>query len=137
MRLLPTARPHILDTLFPMLCEAGVPTGTAVAEITRLCLPCRFGAERRLEIRNRLISAMVDHAIANQITTLTGVVTASFLAQIMMMGWRCERLGQPVDHRGASLAAFRITVEADTPEHLAATGIYRAGTITVPLAQAA
>lgn len=137
MRLLPTARPHILDTLFPALCEAGVPSGSTTSEITRLCLPSRLGAARRLEIRNRLISAVVDHATAAGITALTGVVSTSFLTQIMVMGWRCEHLGSAQDHDGAALAAFRIEIDADTPRRLAATGIYRNGAIVAPLAQAA
>ena len=37
-RLLRTDRPHILDTIFPHLCEDGPPTGPAVREITRFCL---------------------------------------------------------------------------------------------------
>lgn len=137
MRLLSTDRPHILDTLFPELCAAGAPTGTGIAEITRLCLPCRLGTARRLEIRNRLISAMVDHATVAGIMSLTGVVSASFLAQVMAMGWHCERLGPPRMCNGASLAAFRIDLDADTPDRLANTGIYTPGAIVAPLAQAA
>lgn len=34
-RLLETGRPHILDTLFPDLCEAPLPRGPKVLEITR------------------------------------------------------------------------------------------------------
>src|SRR3546814_2396681 len=82
MRLLSTERPHILDTLFPDLCADGPPTGMGIVEITRLCLPCRLGRARRLATRNRLISAMVDHAAATGIMSLTGVVSASFLAQV-------------------------------------------------------
>jgi acyl-homoserine lactone synthase len=137
MRLLPTDQPHILDTLFPSLCNAGVPSGRMTAEITRLCLPCRLGATRRLEIRNRLISAMVDHVAAAGITALTGVANTSFLAQIMVMGWRCERLGSPQDHDGVGVAAFRIEIDGDTQRRLATTGIYREGAIVAPLAQAA
>jgi len=137
MRLLPTVRPHILDTLFPALCETAAPRGSATFEITRLCLPCRHGAVRRLEIRNRLISAMVDHARAAGITALAGVVSTNFLTQIMAMGWRCERLGSPQDHHGTPLAAFRIEIDGETPRRLAATGIYRDDAIVAPLAQAA
>jgi len=137
MRLLSTGRPHILDTVFPDLCDGTPPVGTTIAEITRLCLPCRLGAARRLHVRNRLISAMVDHAAVCGVTALTGVVTSGFLAQIMAMGWRCDRLGQPCDHDGVSLAAFRIDLDADTPDRLAATGIYTPGAIVAPLAQAA
>lgn len=137
MRLLPTDQPHILDTLFPDLCTAGAPTGLDIAEITRLCLPCRLGTARRLEIRNRLISAMVDHAGTAGIISLTGVVSAGFLAQVMAMGWRCERLGPPRKCNGVSLAAFRVDLGADTPDRLAKTGIYTPREIVAPLAQAA
>src|SRR3546814_18244581 len=87
-----------------------------IVEITRLCLPCRLGRARRLATRNRLISAMVDHAAATGIMSLTGVVSASFLAQVMAMGWHCERLGPPRMCNGATLAAFRIDLDADTPD---------------------
>ena len=137
MRLLPTDRPHILDSLFPELCPAGAPTGPGIAEITRLCLPCRLGTARRLEIRNRLISAMVDHAASVGIVSLTGVVTAGFLAQIMAMGWHCEGLGPTRACNGASLVAFRIDIAPDTPDRLAEAGIYSPGAIVAPLAQAA
>src|SRR3546814_16319502 len=87
--LLPSNKPHILSELFPELCPAGVPTGPTTYEVTRLCLPVRHGAAERLRIRNALITAMVDHALTNGITRLTGVVEAAFLAQILRMGWRC------------------------------------------------
>lgn len=137
MRLLRTDRPHILDSLFPELCAGGAPTGPGIAEITRLCLPCRLGTARRLEIRNRLISAMVDHVKSVGIISLTGVVSARFLAQVMAMGWRCERLGPTRSCNGASLAAFRVDLDTDTPDRLAETGIYTPGAIVAPLAQAA
>lgn len=137
MRLLAGERPHILSTLFADLCDGAVPAGPGVAEITRLCLPCRLGAARRLAVRNCLISAMVDHALRSGIATLTGVVTASFLAQILVMGWRCERLGIPRDHAGQSLGAFRIDLDGETPARLAATGIYMPDMIATPLRRAA
>ncbi|MFX9089579.1 acyl-homoserine-lactone synthase, partial [Acinetobacter baumannii] len=71
LRLLPSKQPHILSTLFSELCPAGVPTGPTTFEVTRLCLPVRHGAAERLRIRNTLITAMVDHALAYGITRLT------------------------------------------------------------------
>src|SRR3546814_3709707 len=107
MRLLSTERPHILDTLFPDLCADGPPTGMGIVEITRLCLPCRLGRARRLATRNRLISAMVDHAAATGIMSLTGVVSASFLAQVMAMGWHCERRSE--EHTSELQSLMRIS----------------------------
>src|SRR3546814_12033078 len=79
------------SVLFPELCPAGVPTGPTTYEVTRLCLPVRHGAAERLRIRNALITAMVDHALTNGITRLTGVVAAAFLAQILRKGRSEER----------------------------------------------
>lgn len=124
LRLLPSDRPHILSTLFSGLCPDGVPTGPETFEVTRLCLPVRHGAAERLRIRNALISAMVDHALEEGITRLTGVVEAGFLAQILAMGWRCEPLGPSRRFGGAALGAFLAHVDAATPALLAASGIY-------------
>jgi N-acyl-L-homoserine lactone synthetase len=137
LRLLPTTRPHILDTLFPALCDGPVPTGPSTWEITRLCLPARLGAARRLAVRNRLISAMVDHALEERVETLTGVVEMRFLSQILDMGWRCRPLGPPARMDGALLGAFRIDLDAATPAALASRGIYTANTLAAPCAMAA
>ena len=124
MRLLPTQGPHILGDLFAELSCGPVPRGPDILEITRLCLPTRLRATRRLAVRNHLISAMVDHAIAGNVASLTGVVTESFLDQILAMGWRCTPLGEPRLLAGARLAAFRIDLDDRTREDLAANGIY-------------
>jgi len=127
LRLLPSHRPHILDTLFAPLCASGVPQGTSVWEITRLCLPSRLGAARRLAVRNQLISAMVDHALEAGIGLLTGVVEAGFRKEILAMGWLAEPLGPAMRIDGANLGAFAIHVAADTPDRLRWTGIYQDG----------
>jgi N-acyl-L-homoserine lactone synthetase len=131
LRLLPTNRAHILDTLFPALCSEHVPTGFDTYEITRLCLPARHHAVDRLRIRNRLISAMVDHALDVGITTLTGVVSEPFRRQVLAMGWRADALGPGQVIDGAQLGAFCVQIDRDTPELLAATGIYTPGMLLV------
>jgi acyl-homoserine lactone synthase len=126
MRLLPSVRPHILDTLFAELCEGEIPRGADTCEITRLCLPTRLGALKRLRVRNMLISAMVDHAITHGIATLTGVVQADFRDQVLAMGWRSGPLGPERVIGRRLLGAFRLSINAATPMLLAATGIYTA-----------
>ena len=121
-------RPHILGSLFPYLCAGGVPTGHAIFEITRLCLPVRHAAAGRLRIRNQLISAIVDHALDTGIRAFTGVVDTRFLAQILAMGWRCSALSAVGDDTRSVLGGFQVEITADTPNLLASTGIYTAGT---------
>lgn len=135
MRLLPTDRPHLLGALFAELVEGPMIGGRDTFEITRLCLPARFRAAERLAIRNRLITAMVDHALAVGVTTLIGFVRPRFRDTILAMGWEAAPLGPVRTIGGTPLGAFRIAIDADTPARLAVTGIY--GEACLPLAAAA
>lgn len=123
-RLLPTARPHILDTLFAGLCAAPPPTGRDIFEITRFCLSRRQSAASRRRTRNRLVSALASHALANRIRTYTGVAELAWLQQILAFGWDCRPLGVPVRFECGLLGALAIEIGPDTPARLAANGIW-------------
>lgn len=125
-RLLPTDRPHLLDSLFADLCATPPPTGPSIREITRFCLDRDLDARKRRCARNGLVSALVDHALATGIATYTGVAELGWFRQIMTFGWECRALGAPVRSMGQTLAAMRIDVAPDTPALLAGTGIYTA-----------
>jgi acyl-homoserine lactone synthase len=137
MRLLKTNAGHLLADLFAGLCLGDVPRGPHVMEITRLCLPQRLGSVGRLWVRNRLISAMVDHALANNVSVLTGVVTAAFREQVLTMGWRAAALGPSRIRDGVALGAFRLHIDVETPARLAANGIYSPGMIVPSPVEAA
>jgi acyl-homoserine lactone synthase len=124
LRLLPTERPHMLDTLFRNLCPLGVPTGPTIWESTRLCLPQRHGAGRRKQLREALISAMVDFALARGITRFTGVLPEAFRKDVLAMGWLAEPLGPSIRIPGGPIGAFAAHIAPDTPERLRWTGIY-------------
>ena len=134
MRLLPADRPYLLAALFAELVGGPLPQGRETYEITRLCLPSRFRAGERLAIRNRLITAMVDHALAAEITTLVGFVRPGFRDAILAMGWDAAPLGPVRTLGGMALGAFRIAIDRETPALLARTGIYADG---LAVAQAA
>lgn len=124
LRLMPSVRPHMLQAIFPHLCPGGVPMGPTIWESTRLCLPQRHGAARRLDLRNQLISAMVDFALARGITCLTGVLPDAFRKEVLAMGWAAEPLGPPVRVDSGLVGAFLAHVRPDTPERLRWTGTY-------------
>ncbi|MEO1168730.1 MAG: acyl-homoserine-lactone synthase [Pseudomonadota bacterium] len=124
LRLLPTVRSHLLDTHFASLCAGGAPADAATYEVTRLCLPSRLGAKRRLLVRNELIAAMVDHALAAGIKRLVGVTNVGFRKEILAMGWLAEPLGPEGQLSGARLGAFALHIGPDTPERLSWSGIY-------------
>lgn len=136
IRLLPSTGAHILADLFPALSDRAVPCGPEIWEITRLCLPTRLGAACRLEVRNRLISAMVDHALLSGIRTLTGVVRPGFRTSVLAMGWEAAPLGPVREIGGMALGAFRIEIDEDTPARLIRTGIYTPAPVSAVAAAA-
>lgn len=123
-RLLPTTRPHILGTLFASLCAAAPPTGPDVAEITRFCLSRRCDAESRRRTRNQLVSALAWHALETGIRTYTGVAELAWLQQILAFGWDCRPLGAPARLACGTVGALAIEIGPDTPDRLAANGIW-------------
>jgi acyl-homoserine lactone synthase len=124
-RLLPTMRPHILDTLFPELCAAPPPRGPSILEITRFCLGRELSAGERLETRNQLVSALVAYALEHDVHTYTGVAEMGWLQQILAFGWHCRPLGLPRICCGKMLGALRIDISPETPELLTRSGIFR------------
>jgi N-acyl-L-homoserine lactone synthetase len=122
-RLLPTSRPHILDSLFPSLCAGEPPRSADCFEITRFCLGRNQNARERLQTRNRLVSAIARYALDNDIATYTGVAELGWLQQILAFGWRCRPLGLPRLIGGRTLGALRIDIDHETPALLAANGI--------------
>lgn len=123
-RLLDTRRPHILDTLFPRLCAGDPPRGAGINEITRFCLDRRLGATGRRDVRNKLVSALVDHALDAGIHLFTGVAELGWLQQILAFGWQCRPLGVPQLNASGWLGALAIEISSGTPALLAANGIY-------------
>lgn len=118
LRFLRTDRPHLLDTVFPELCETAIPRGTGVREITRLCLPLR--KRDRIEARNILACAIIDYARVAGVTSYTAVCHMAFLSELLSAGWRCTPLGLPQQAGGAPAGAVEIHMDDDTPSLLAA-----------------
>lgn len=137
-RLLPTTQPHILGSLFPQLCAGAVPTGAETFEITRFCLGRNQGAVCRRATRNRLVSALVSFAIANQISTYTAVAEMAWLQQILAFGWDCRPLGAPLVLASGLTGALAISINEETPALLERNGIWIAERVErADLAQAA
>ena len=122
-RLLPTTRRHLLGDLFAQLCAAP-PAGSQVFEITRFCLSRRQTAAERRRTRNRLVSALAAYALETHIRTYTGVAEISWLQQILSFGWDCRPLGAPLRLDCGTIGALAIEITAETPDLLAANGIW-------------
>ena len=123
-RLLPTTRPHILDTLFAELCDEAPPSAPETWEITRFCLDRALCAAERRRYRDALVTALVIHALENGIRTYTGVAEIGWLQQILAFGWRCRPLGSARSIGGMMLGALRIEITDETPALLERAGIH-------------
>lgn len=123
-RLLRTDGAHILGELFPHLCNGPIPSGTTTREITRFCIDPELSREQRREARNQLVTALVVHAIGARITDYTAVASVSWFRQIADFGWNCQVLGPQRNVGGELLVALHISIDAETPARLAASGIY-------------
>lgn len=122
-RLLPTTRPHILDSLYPLLCEGTPPRADTVFEVTRFCLDRRLRAPERRAVRDALVAALAGHALDHGIESYTAIAELGWFQQILSFGWRCVPLGLPRLIGGRTLAALHIFITPETPALLAAAGI--------------
>lgn len=122
-RLLPTCRPHILDSLYADLCQEAPPKAPDIFEITRFCLDRGLTARERRAVRDTLVTGLVEHALATGITAYTAIAEMGWFQQILAFGWRCLPLGLPRIIDGTMLAALRIDITSETPGLLAAAGI--------------
>lgn len=124
MRLLRTDRPHLLGSMFPELCEAGVPSGPHIREVTRLCLSPRLRARERLRVRNRLFTAIVEYGLMTGISGYTGVADVGWYSQLLALGWRCTPLGLPRFVGTSMVGAVLAHVEPHTIELFRQAGTY-------------
>ena len=126
-RLLRTDRPHSLGDLFSCLCDGPVPARSDLKEITRFCIEPTLSRPERREVRNQLVTALVDHALATGLSGYTAVAPPGWYRQIAEFGWQCRALGPEQNLAGECLVALEIAIDRTTPADLARNGIYRAG----------
>jgi len=122
-RLLPTIKPHILDSLYPALCAEAPPRGATIFEITRFCLDRRLSASQRRKIRDTLVSALAAYALENGITAYSAIADREWAKQILHFGWQCEFLGTSRSFKGKILTALQIKITPDILGRLYTTGI--------------
>jgi acyl-homoserine lactone synthase len=107
-RLLPSSGPHILGSLFPVLCDGAVPRGPDVWEITRFCAAPRLRREQTLRTRSQLWVALAEFALRHGISRYTCVAEVPWLATLREYAWRSSLLGEPREVNGEMLAALMV-----------------------------
>jgi N-acyl-L-homoserine lactone synthetase len=112
LRLLPTTHPHLLSEVFPDLCEAGVPRGADIWEITRLCTAPDLADPR--PVRQALLLGVVEYALAAGIRRYTCMTHVPYLNAVLAVGWDCAPLGLPREDAGVTVGAISIEVTPQT-----------------------
>ncbi|MEJ1968059.1 MAG: acyl-homoserine-lactone synthase [Rhizomicrobium sp.] len=113
VRLLPSIGPHLLNDVFPQLCEADVPRGDDVWEITRLCTSPDKDFDVKV-VRRRLATALVEFGLLYGIRRYTCVTHVPYLSHLLSVGWECEPLGLPQAVGETMVGALSISVTPAT-----------------------
>jgi N-acyl-L-homoserine lactone synthetase len=119
VRLLPSSRPHMLDTLFSHLCPGGVPVGEDCWEISRLVTnPGDASGNSVLKVHRLLALALVEFALDNGIRRYTLVAEAHRVPALLSVGWTVIPLGLPTPVGGEQLQALQIDLRPDTLDEM-------------------
>jgi N-acyl-L-homoserine lactone synthetase len=137
VRLLPTTQPHLLDTLFPELCDSEVPTGPHIWEITRYCTNPEVSRAVTSPAGDRVCIAMVEYALLNGITRFTYVTHMKLLSLLISQGWETEPLGLPREIDGQMLGAMSLKITPATLQLFRDRYGYRKPVLALEPAQAA
>lgn len=136
LRLLPTTQPHVLGSIFPLLCEGAPPQAPDVWEISRLCLSRSIRAAERRMVRDQLATAATLFALEKGIRAYCCVADMPWLSQLLSFGWRCEPLGPPQELPCGTLGALNIHIGEGTPALMQDAGVWSPALASlVPLAQ--
>lgn len=98
-RLVPTWRPHMLQTLFPEFAERPVPVGPQIWEWTRHAPgDPSFSTALNLRVKQALQIAMLEFAASRGIEAFTGILEMRILAPALETGWLITPLGLPREY---------------------------------------
>lgn len=106
VRLLPSIKPHLLNDVFPQLCDGPVPRGEEVMEFTRLCVTPDVSKAEAVRLMNHVFVGAIEYALLFGIERYTGVSHAHFLDLMLAAGWGAQRLGEPREVDGQLLGSI-------------------------------
>ena len=115
VRLLPTTRPHMLNTIFSGLCEGGPVIGADVWESSRFTIaPLGMRGAEVMRLSQYLALAHVEFALLNGIRRYTMIGEVHRVATVCAMGWKVRPLCLPTDCGGKKVVSMEVTIDEDT-----------------------
>lgn len=123
IRLLPTARPYMLQTCWPEMVAPGAPpVSPRIWEITRVCVDRTVPTATRLRIMPELLCGVAEFFEMAGITEMIGLTRPHLVSHYIPQGARW--LGPLAEVEGEMERAFLVGVEHIRPRaHLARHGI--------------
>jgi N-acyl-L-homoserine lactone synthetase len=114
LRLLPSTAPHLLQDVFPNLCDGPVPTGDDVMELTRFCVSPDVRKPDAAVLMNRMWVAAVEYALLFGIARYTCISHMQLLSVMLSSGWEALPLGLPQEIDGQMTGAIIFTITPAT-----------------------
>ena len=111
LRLMPSTRPHMLNEVFSVLCEDGVPIGPDIWEMTRICLSPSISREQGREALGMTWLGAVEFAMENNIRIITGLTHSVFISNILAAGIDIEPLGPATMFDGMQFSALQVRID--------------------------
>jgi acyl-homoserine lactone synthase len=119
VRLNPTTRPHMIDSLFPFLCEEDPVTGPEVWESSRFTIaPLGLRGTEVMRLSQYLALAHVEFALLNGISRYTMIGEVHRVATVVSMGWKVRPLCLPTKCGGDQVQALEVSFDAGTLESM-------------------
>lgn len=110
LRLIPSTKPHMLQEVFPMLCEDGVPVGDTIWEMTRLCLSPDLPHDDARQHLGLVWLATIEFCLPRGITAITALTHTMLISSMLASGIDLEPLGPPEDFGGKQFGAILMPI---------------------------
>jgi N-acyl-L-homoserine lactone synthetase len=115
VRLNPTLRPHMLDTIFEHLCEDGPVTGPDVWESSRFTIaPIGMRGTEVMRLSQYLALAHTEFALLNGISRYTMIGEIHRVATVVSMGWKVRPLCLPTACGAGKVQALEVAIDEET-----------------------
>lgn len=115
VRLNPTTRPHMLNTIFTHLCDDGPVEADDAWESSRFTIaPIGMRGTEVMRLSQYLALAHTEFALLNGIRRYTMIGEVHRVATVVAMGWRVRPLCLPKACDDNKVQALEVTIDEDT-----------------------
>lgn len=115
VRLNPTTRPHMLNTIFTHLCDEGPVEAEDAWESSRFTIaPIGMRGTEVMRLSQYLALAHTEFALLNGIRRYTMIGEVHRVATVVAMGWRVRPLCLPKACDDSKVQALEVTIDEDT-----------------------